>query len=70
MNGIWESVKPFINYLIPIHYRNAKCDFRFITVDEFCGDKTNVTRVKGSVAECTPASLPATPQIMVLEPAL
>jgi len=70
MTGIWEAMKPFIRYLIPIHYRNAKCDFRFITVDEFCGDKTNVTRVKGSVAECTPASLPATPQIMVLEPAL
>ncbi len=70
MNGIWEVMKPFIRFLIPIHYRNAKCDFRFITVDEFCGDKTNVTRVKGSVAECTPASLPATPQIMVLEPAL
>jgi L-ascorbate metabolism protein UlaG (beta-lactamase superfamily) len=70
MNGIWEAMKPFIRYLIPIHYRNAKCDFRFITVDEFCGDKTNVTRVKGSVTECTPVSLPATPQIMVLEPAL
>ena len=70
MNGIWEVVKPFIRYLIPIHYRNAKCDFRFITVDEFCGDKTNVTRVKESVAECTSASLPATPQIVVLEPAL
>jgi L-ascorbate metabolism protein UlaG (beta-lactamase superfamily) len=70
MNGIWEAMKPFIRFLIPIHYRNAKCDFRFITVDEFCGDKTNVTRVKGSVVECTPASLPATPQIMVLEPAL
>jgi len=70
MNGIWESVRSFVPWLIPIHYRNARCDFRFITVDEFCGDKTNVTRVKGSVAEITPASLPTIPQITVLEPAL
>ena len=70
MNGIWEVMKPIVHCLIPIHYRSAKCDFRFITVDEFCDEKTNVTRVGGSIVEYTPVTLPSIPQIMVLEPEL
>jgi L-ascorbate metabolism protein UlaG (beta-lactamase superfamily) len=70
MTGIWEAMKPIIHWLIPIHYRNAKCDFRFITVGEFCGDKPDVIRKKGSEIEYPPASLTPTPQIIVIEPAL
>jgi len=70
MNGIWESMKPIVHWLIPIHYRNAKCDFRFITVEEFCGDKANVTWTKKSEAEYTVTSFPPVPQIIVLAPAL
>ena len=70
MNGIWEAMRPFAPCLIPIHYRNEKCDFRFITVDEFCGNKSNVIRMKGSEAEYTEGDLPSSPQIIVLEPAL
>ncbi|MBW1803488.1 MAG: MBL fold metallo-hydrolase [Deltaproteobacteria bacterium] len=70
MNGIYEALKPYIKVLIPIHYRNKSCDFRFINVDEFCGEKSNVAYVKGSVVDFTPGSLAGTPQILVLRPAL
>ena len=70
MNGIYEALKPYIRVLIPIHYRNDSCDFRFINVDEFCGEKLNVAYAKGSEVDFTPASLTGIPQILVLHPAL
>jgi hypothetical protein len=70
MNGIFEALKPTIKFLIPIHYRNEKCDFRFITVAEFCRGKQNVKSMKESKVECTRLSLPTTVQIVILEPAL
>ena len=70
MTGIWEAMKPIIHWLIPIHYRNAKCDFRFITVDEFCGDKPGVKREKASEIEYRKAHHPTNPEIIVLEPFL
>jgi len=41
MNGIYEQLKP--KRLIPIHFRNSKCDFRFISVSEFLQGKGNVS---------------------------
>jgi L-ascorbate metabolism protein UlaG (beta-lactamase superfamily) len=70
MTGIWEAVKPIIHWLIPIHYRNAKCDFRFITVDEFCRDKAGVKREEVSDVEYRKVSRPIRPEIIVLKPAL
>ena len=70
MTAVWEAMKPIIHVLIPIHYRSAKCDFRFITLEEFCGNKTDVVSIEGSQVKYTAGSLPATPQIMVLEPIL
>jgi L-ascorbate metabolism protein UlaG (beta-lactamase superfamily) len=70
MNGIWEAMKPIIHWLIPIHYRNAKCDFRFITVDEFCKGKEGVKREEVSGVEYRKASRPVRPEIIVLKPAL
>ena len=70
MNGIYEALKPYIKVLIPIHYRNKSCDFRFINVDEFCGEKSSVGYAKRSVVDFTPGSLTGTPQILVLQPAI
>ena len=70
MNGIWEAVKPFIRYLIPIHYRNAKCDFRFITVDEFCKGKADVKYHYLSEMNFYHFGRPGPATIVVLQPDL
>ncbi len=70
MNGIWEVMKPFIRFLIPIHYRNAKCDFRFITVDEFCKGKADVRYHYLSEMNFYPFGRPGPATIVVLQPDL
>jgi len=70
MNGIWEAMKPIIRCLIPIHYRNAKCDFRFITVDEFIKGNPNVRHGYQSDMCFFPAELPPAAYIQVLPAAL
>jgi L-ascorbate metabolism protein UlaG (beta-lactamase superfamily) len=69
MTGIFEALKPTIKFLIPIHYRNEKCDFRFITVAEFCRGKQNVVYHYLSYANFNPRSRPGqpVPQILVLK---
>jgi L-ascorbate metabolism protein UlaG (beta-lactamase superfamily) len=56
--------------IIPMHFKNEKCDFPITGVDEFLKGKTNVTRVAGSQVEFKQGQLPATTQIMVLKPAM
>ena len=68
MTGIWEVMKPIIRCLIPIHYRNEKCDFRFITLDEFIKGRTDVRHHFRSDMTFGPF-LPE-PFILVLPPAL
>lgn len=70
MNGIWESMKPIVHWLIPIHYRNAKCDFRFITLDEFTQGKSEVRYGYLSEMNFFKGEWPPIPSILVLPPAL
>jgi L-ascorbate metabolism protein UlaG (beta-lactamase superfamily) len=55
---------------IPIHYRNAKCDFRFITVDEFCKGKADVKYHYLSEMNFYPFRRPGPATIVVLQPDL
>jgi len=72
MNGIWEVMKPIAHCLIPIHYRSAKCDFRFITLDEFIKGKANVRYGYASDMHLFPQFFQFFPEpmILVLPPAL
>jgi len=70
MTAVWESMKPIINCLIPIHYRSAKCDFRFITLDEFIKGKTDVRFCYESNMLFHDGFFRGKPYILVLPPAL
>ena len=70
MNGIWEAMRPFVPWLIPIHYRNDKCDFRFITVDEFVKGRSDVRYHYQSEMNFYPNERLPEPTIMVMPPAL
>ena len=57
--------------MIPMHYRNERCSsFPVAGVDEFLQGKTGVSRLNTSEAEFKQGELPATTQIIVLQPAL
>jgi L-ascorbate metabolism protein UlaG (beta-lactamase superfamily) len=70
MTGVWEAMKPIIHCLIPIHYRSAKCDFRFITLDEFIKGKTDVRHCYISEMCFHQGYMHQKPYILVLPPAL
>ena len=56
--------------IIPMHFKNARCNFPITGVDEFLKGKTNVTRLEVSESEFHKEHLPASSQIVVLEPAM
>ena len=56
--------------IIPMHYKNDKCDFPITRVDEFLQGKTGVSQLDTSEVEFKKGELPATTQIIVLKPAL
>ena len=56
--------------IVPMHYKNDKCDFPIAGVDDFLEGKTGVTRKNTSEVEFKPGELPATTQIIVLKPTL
>ena len=65
---VLEKIKPRV--VMPMHYRNEKCpQFPVAGVDDFLKGKTNVTRETGSEVEFKAGQLPATTQIVVLQPA-
>jgi len=63
-----ESLGPRIT--IPMHFKTAKITFPLAPVDDFLRGKTNVRRENGSEITVTQETLPAEPQIIVLDPAL
>jgi len=65
---ICDRIKPKV--IIPMHFRNAKCDFPVTGVDEFLKGKDNVTKLDSSEVEFKSGELPASTQIMVLKSAL
>ena len=67
-NKVCERIKPKI--ILPMHYKNEKCDFPISKVDEFLKNKKNVQRENSSEIELNKANLPAETTIIVLKPAL
>ena len=53
---------------IPMHYKTSKCGYPIAGVEAFLQGKTGVRQLKGSEVEIK--ALPASPEIVVLEPAL
>jgi len=64
-----EKLAPKV--IIPMHFRNERCPtFPVAGVDDFLEGKEGVTRLNASEAEFKQGELPATTQIIVLQPAL
>jgi L-ascorbate metabolism protein UlaG (beta-lactamase superfamily) len=62
-----DQLKP--GGVIPMHYKNDKCTFPIASVDEFLRGKKNVAKMDASEVELKAGELPASTQIMVLQPA-
>ena len=56
--------------IIPMHYKNDRCGFPVAGVDDFLQGKEAVSRLDTSEVEFKQGELPATTQIIVLQPAL
>ena len=65
---VCDQLKP--KAIIPMHFKNDRCQFPISGVDEFLRGKPNVNRLATSEVEFKPGELPASTQIMVLPPAL
>lgn len=56
--------------IIPMHFKNDKCAFPIAAVDDFLQGKTAVSHAGASEVEYNKEGLPASAQIVVLQPAL
>ncbi len=63
-----DRLKPAV--VIPMHYKNDKCAFPIAGVDEFLQGKEGVKRLDVSEFDFKQGELPASTQIIVLQPAL
>lgn len=67
----WElAQKLHAKIVIPMHYRDERCDFPVATVDDFLKGKKNVIRMESSEIEFKAGKLAAETTIIVLKPAL
>jgi L-ascorbate metabolism protein UlaG (beta-lactamase superfamily) len=62
---VCDQLKPKV--VLPMHYRNAKCDFPISAVDEFLKGKAGVRRLDSSEVELKSSQLPGTTEIWVLK---
>ena len=65
---VTEQLKPKV--VIPMHFRNSKCDFPIAGVDEFLRGKNNISQPDASEVEFRSGEMPPTTRIIVLKPAL
>jgi len=63
-----DRLKPKV--IIPMHYKTARCAYPITGVEEFLKGKKGVSKLNTSQVEFNPGELPATTQIVVLNPAL
>ena len=56
--------------IIPMHFKTPQIGFELAPVEAFTKGKNNVQTVEGSEVEYTKETLPVTPQVLVLQPAL
>ncbi len=66
--AVSDQLKPKV--IIPMHFKNNKCNFPVSGVDEFLRGKKNVSRPDSSEVEFKSGQLPAATQIIVLKPAM
>ena len=59
-----------VKVVIPMHYRDERCDFPVAGVDDFLKGKKNVIKIDSSEVEFKTGKLPAEITIIVLKPAL
>jgi len=65
---ICDQLKPKV--VIPMHFKTPKCAYPIAGVEDFLKGKKNVRRVGGSEVEFEREKLPATTEIVLLQPAL
>ncbi len=65
---VCNQLKPKV--IIPMHFKNNKCNFPITGVDEFLKGKEGVQKLNASEVEFKRVELPPTTQIIVLQPAL
>ena len=63
-----EQLKPKV--VIPMHFKNSKCNFPIAGVEEFLRDKKDISQPDTSEVEFRAGEMPPTTQIIVLKPAL
>ena len=63
-----EQLKPKV--VIPMHFKNSKCDFPIAGVEEFLRGKKDISQPDASEVEFRAGEMPPTTQIIVLKPAL
>ncbi len=63
--AVVSALQPAV--VIPMHYRNDRCNFPIAPVDDFLTTQSRVVRVGSSSVELTPDSLPAETTTIVLE---
>lgn len=65
---VCNQLKPKV--IIPMHFKNDKCDFPIAGLDEFLKGKEGIRKLNASEVEFKQAELSPTTQIIVLQPAL
>jgi len=65
---VCDQLKPRV--IIPMHFKNSKCDFPISDVDEFLRGKKDISRLDASEADFKSGEIPANTQIIVLKPVL
>ena len=65
---VCEQLKPKV--VIPMHFKTPSCDYPIAGVDEFLKGKKNVRKIGDSEVEFDREKLPATTEIVLLQPAL
>jgi len=63
-----EQLKPKV--VIPMHFKNNKCDFPIAGVEEFLRGKSDTSQPDASEVEFRAGEMPPATQIIVLKPAL
>ncbi|MBI2864644.1 MAG: MBL fold metallo-hydrolase [Chloroflexi bacterium] len=65
---VLEALKPKV--VIPMHFKTPKCGFPLAKPEDFLAGKVNVKKTGGSQIELSKESLPASTQVIFLNPAL
>jgi L-ascorbate metabolism protein UlaG (beta-lactamase superfamily) len=63
-----EQLKPRV--VIPMHFKNSKCNFPIAGVEEFLLGKSDIRQPDASEVEFRAGEMPPTTQVIVLKPAL